>query len=84
MGVMANKEYEEYYERVDEKIRNSVLDIIERKGITQKELSESLGLSKTMANKMLKRKLHLKACHIQKLCEVLECTPEELLCIGNS
>lgn len=56
-----------------------------KKGLTQQELGDLLGIQKAAVNKYeTGRVINLKRSTIKKLCEIFDVTPQELLGLENA
>ena len=59
----------------------SILDKIERKGMTQQSLADALGISKQVMNKIIKGSKAINVNELAKIASVIGTTTDELLTV---
>ena len=63
-------------------VRLNILPLLEQKGKTKYWLYKQLGMSYQNFNKMVQNETHsIKLERIETLCQILECTPNDLFLI---
>lgn len=62
-----------------ESVGNNIVEILEEKNMTQKQLADEIGISKQVMTKIVKGQKAINALEIKKIAEVLNVTVDRLV-----
>lgn len=64
---------------MQKKVNENIKKIIEEKGLKQKYVAKKMGMSESSFSACINEKKIIRPEHIQKICNILEVTPNELI-----